>query len=117
MYLIVSLVFSQLGFWSGSLFLIAPFPDLCLLVLFCASVVFYKLLPALSIYMVLDILGILIIGKFNAELLDLFHRETLLKPKCKIKNSQMINVLIADRKLNSLQHESCFLIRVNPGTG
>ena len=33
-YLIVSLVFSHLGFWSGSLFLIAPFPDLCLFVLF-----------------------------------------------------------------------------------
>ena len=32
-YLIVSLVFSQNGFWSGSLFLIAHFPDLCLLVL------------------------------------------------------------------------------------
>ena len=26
--------FSHLGFWSGSLFLIAPFPDLCLHVLF-----------------------------------------------------------------------------------
>ena len=25
-------VFSHLGFWSGNLFLIAPFPDLCLLV-------------------------------------------------------------------------------------
>ena len=35
-YLIVSLVFSHLGFWSGNLFLIAPFPDLCLLVPFCA---------------------------------------------------------------------------------
>ena len=34
-YLIVSLVFSHLGFWSGNLFLIAPFPDLCLLVSFC----------------------------------------------------------------------------------
>ena len=33
-YLIVSLVFSHLGFWSGSIFLIAPFPDLCLLVRF-----------------------------------------------------------------------------------
>ena len=32
-YKIVSLVFSHLDFWSGSLFLIAPFPDLCLLVL------------------------------------------------------------------------------------
>ena len=31
-YLLVSLVFSHLGFWSGNLFLIAPFPDLCLLV-------------------------------------------------------------------------------------
>ena len=31
-YLIVGLVFSHLSFWSGSLFLIAPFPDLCLLV-------------------------------------------------------------------------------------
>ena len=30
--LIVSLVFSHLDFWSGNLFLIAPFPDLCLLV-------------------------------------------------------------------------------------
>ena len=36
-YLIVSLVISHLGFWSGSLFLIAPFPDLCLLVLFLKS--------------------------------------------------------------------------------
>ena len=33
-YLIVSLVFSHLGFWSGNLFLIAPFTDLCLLVPF-----------------------------------------------------------------------------------
>ena len=30
MYLIVNLVFSHLGFWSGNLFLIAPFPDRCL---------------------------------------------------------------------------------------
>ena len=30
--LIVSLVFSHLGFWSGNLLLIAPFPDLYLLV-------------------------------------------------------------------------------------
>ena len=33
-YLIVSLVFSHLGLWIGNLFLIAPFPDLCLLVPF-----------------------------------------------------------------------------------
>ena len=31
-YLIVGLFFSHLGFWSRNLFLIAPFPDLCLLV-------------------------------------------------------------------------------------
>ena len=41
-YLIVSLVFSHLGFWSGSLFLIAPFPDLCLLVLFYRSQLIYS---------------------------------------------------------------------------
>ena len=35
-YLIVGLVCSHLGFWSGNLFLIAPFPDLCLLVPFNA---------------------------------------------------------------------------------
>ena len=33
-YLIVSLVFSHFGFWSGNLFLIASFPDLCLLCTF-----------------------------------------------------------------------------------
>ena len=33
--LIVSLVFSHLGFWSWNLFLIVPFPDLCLLVPSC----------------------------------------------------------------------------------
>ena len=36
-YLIVNLVFSHLGFWSGNLFPIAPFPDLCLLVPFHAK--------------------------------------------------------------------------------
>ena len=33
-YLFVNLVISHLGFRSGNLFLIAPFPDLCLLVPF-----------------------------------------------------------------------------------
>ena len=32
-YLIVNLIFSHLGFWNGNLYLVAPFPDLCLLVL------------------------------------------------------------------------------------
>ena len=40
-YLIVSLVFSHLGFWSGNLFLIAPFPDLCLLVPFYGRHILY----------------------------------------------------------------------------
>ena len=42
-YLIVSLFFSRLGFWSGNLFLIAPFPDLCLLVPFCYSKMLHKI--------------------------------------------------------------------------
>ena len=32
--MIANLVFSHLGFWSGNLFLIVPFPDRCLLVPF-----------------------------------------------------------------------------------
>ena len=36
-YLIVNLVFSHLGFWSGNVFLIAPFPDRCILVPFCLT--------------------------------------------------------------------------------
>ena len=36
--LIVNLVFSHFGFWSGNFFLIAPFPDHCLLVPFCAKI-------------------------------------------------------------------------------
>ena len=39
-YLIVSLVFSHLGFWRGNLSLIAPFPDLCLLVPLCFACAF-----------------------------------------------------------------------------
>ena len=40
-YLIVNIAFSHLGFWSGNLFLIVPFPDLCLLVLFTPVVFFF----------------------------------------------------------------------------
>ena len=36
-YLIVNFVFPHLGFWSGNLFLLAPFPDRCLLVPFYIS--------------------------------------------------------------------------------
>ena len=44
-YLIVSLVFSHLGFGNGNLFLIAPFPDLCLHVLWCLKIKFVLLAP------------------------------------------------------------------------
>ena len=37
-YLIVNLVFSHLGFWSGNFFLIDPFPYHCLLVSFLMQV-------------------------------------------------------------------------------
>ena len=48
-YLIVGLVFSHLGFWSGNLFLIAPFPDLCLLVPFYYSFfILFELLPNIN---------------------------------------------------------------------
>ena len=47
-YLIVSLVFSHLGFWSGNLFLIAPFPDLCLLVPFSICFIFWSRFSVLS---------------------------------------------------------------------
>ena len=36
-YLIVNLIFPHLGYWGGNFFLIAPFPDHCLLVLFKLS--------------------------------------------------------------------------------
>ena len=42
-YLIVSLFFPTSVFGVGIFFLIAPFPDLCLLVLFCTLVFSYPL--------------------------------------------------------------------------
>ena len=48
-YLIVSLVFSHLGFWSGNLFLIAPFPDLCLLVPFSKGSKLYLIQESLEL--------------------------------------------------------------------
>ena len=54
-YLIVSLVFSHLGFWSGNLFLIAPFPDLCLLVPFYFLLLIYFRLFSQFYFMVTDV--------------------------------------------------------------
>ena len=42
--LIVGLVSSHLGFWSGNLFLIAPFPNLCLLVPFRMTIAVCRIL-------------------------------------------------------------------------
>ena len=49
-YLIVTLVFSHLGFWSGNLSLIAPFPDLCLLVPFPLFLLLLSLLNKLPLH-------------------------------------------------------------------
>ena len=50
--LIVSLVFSRLGFESGNLFLIAPFPDLCLLVPFHSAYDIFSWYKYLSVNLV-----------------------------------------------------------------
>ena len=52
-YPIINLVFSNLGFWSGNLFLIAPFPDLCLLVPYHIFKVYVMLTRQLSLKAVL----------------------------------------------------------------
>ena len=66
-YLIVSLVLSHLGFWSGNLFLTAPFPDLCLLVPFNLCATATKLLKVL---MVSDIIWIILIFRNLLGLLE-----------------------------------------------
>ena len=61
-YLIVSLVFPHLGFWSGNLFLIAPIPDLCLLVPFykiykgCGKIKWTKSVSWVSIFQLVQII-------------------------------------------------------------
>ena len=64
-YLIDSLFFSSLGFWSGNLFLIVSFPDRCLLVPFyvavlvvlCLVVDFLCCLHFMYVFIILDKLG------------------------------------------------------------
>ena len=41
-YMIVNLVSSHLGFWNGNFFLIAPFPDHCLLLPFDTKCLYSK---------------------------------------------------------------------------
>ena len=56
-YLIVSLVFAHLGFWSGTLFLIAPFPDLCLLVPFHSAYEMFSWYKCLIVSLLFSHLG------------------------------------------------------------
>ena len=77
--LIVSLVFSHLGFWSGNLFLIAPFPELCLLVPFyCQS---HASQPPTCIFLIAMVSAIWIVSLdlsmgavFHATETTLFYR-------------------------------------------
>ena len=62
-YLIVNLVFSHFGFWSGNSFLIAPSPDHCLLV------PFLKLLGASNIYMYMYINSQLSVSEYTSACL------------------------------------------------
>ena len=61
MCLIVNLVLSHHGFWSGNLFLIAPFPDLCLFVLFSndlqLSCISFNLSNSTIWFTIVDLLG------------------------------------------------------------
>ena len=91
-YLIVSLVFSHLGFWSGSLFLIAPFPDLCLLVLFFLS---------LPVHFVGTIIACLV--AFCAELLYTKYQVNIIH----FWDSLLIHVL--DWKLSPLYFDRSFV--------
>ena len=63
-YLIVSLVFSHLGFWSGNLFLIAPFPDLCLLVPFY-TIIEAKTKAAISCAVTEQLIGFFVLAYYE----------------------------------------------------
>ena len=84
-YLIVYLVFSHLGFWNGNLFLIAPLPDLCLLVLLyyvkritCS----YKLYeyPFQKCFDVTNIDSLLFIANENHDVMTYGCRENFMEP-------------------------------------
>ena len=66
-YLIVGLVFSRLGFWSGNLFLIAPFPDLCLLVPFYVVLKMFNLILTVTMQWVNECQWCVIQGILNAD--------------------------------------------------
>ena len=67
--LLVSLFFSHLGFWSGNLFLIAPFPDLCLLVPF--QIMLYHMYLSDPICS-LDISGLLLLSQTQDKQLPVY---------------------------------------------
>ena len=72
-YLIVSLVFSHLGFWSGNLFLIAPFPDLCLLVPFHMQFGFDWSIQGRRCFIIMEIYMYIVAGADNPPGAQIFH--------------------------------------------
>ena len=70
LYKYLSLVFSHLGFWRGNLFLIAPFPGLCLLV----PSLTYPILSALFIFIHIIDCG------YSLEPFNYAHELQLIKP-------------------------------------
>ena len=80
-YLIVNLVFFHLGFWSGNLFLIAPFPDRCLLNIFN----FYNF-------------GKICISHGRVLVLNVFV------PKCLVRTLKASYFILRAPKLDTLKH-------------
>ena len=106
--LIVSLVFSHLGFWSGNLFLIAPFPDLCLLVpFFLMRNIYYvilRLASQIQLYRFLDnIPGHSIISSNYSivDQLDIFNRIIFFGLKCIRLIVGSLGIIIAPSKCST----------------
>ena len=76
--LIVSCVFSHLGFWSGNLFLIAPFPDLWLLVPFYDHLLWQCLYGPINCYHSFC-WSYLILCLHNTDTLDMCMKKYYLK--------------------------------------
>ena len=92
-YLIVNLVFSHLGFWSGNLFLIVPFPDLCLLV------------PFWSFYCIIQLFNANILRNSNSSIITARAQEI-----CHINTRRFlltINIVLHGYLCNNLCSYTC----------
>ena len=98
-YLIVNLVFSHLGFWSGNLSLVAPLPDHCLL------------LPLLTHSASILELSTSLFLKFYKSLLTLMrsYPTTILVWYCQFDVSS-VNYSYTKTKGNTLVHMECTLL-------